>query len=148
MIAVETDPQLVEGLRERWRSHPEQFSNAEIVAGDILTIDLATLAPGQNIRVYGNLPYYITSPILRRLFDIADRILSIHIVIQLEVAQRIVAGPGFARLRLSFGGLPVLHAPANCFQNSGRRFSPASPGYFGARADDSSGRTRRAGYRE
>ena len=44
--------------------------------------------------MYGNLPYYITSPILHRLFDIADRILSIHIVIQLEVAQRIAAVPG------------------------------------------------------
>lgn len=94
VIAVETDPQLVEGLRERVRFDSQTFPDAEIVAGDILAIDLAKLAPGRNVRVYGNLPYYITSPILHRLFAIADRILSVHIVIQLEVAQRIVAGPG------------------------------------------------------
>jgi 16S rRNA (adenine1518-N6/adenine1519-N6)-dimethyltransferase len=94
VIAVETDPQLVEGLRERVRIDSQTFPHAEIVAGDILVTDLAKLAPGRNVRVYGNLPYYITSPILHRLFAIADRILSIHIVIQLEVAQRIVAGPG------------------------------------------------------
>jgi len=45
-------------------------------------------------RVYGNLPYYITSPILAHLFGFAAQIESIHIVIQLEVAQRIVATPG------------------------------------------------------
>ena len=44
--------------------------------------------------MYGNLPYYITSPILHRLFDLAGRSTSIHIVIQLEVAQRIVSPPG------------------------------------------------------
>jgi 16S rRNA (adenine1518-N6/adenine1519-N6)-dimethyltransferase len=94
VIGIETDPLLVEGLRKRMRVQSEQFSNTEIVPGDILTTDLAKVAPGQTVRVYGNLPYYITSPILHRLFAIADRILSIHIVIQLEVAQRIAAGPG------------------------------------------------------
>jgi len=44
-------------------------------------------------RVYGNLPYYITSPILSHLFRFADHIDSIHIVTQLEVAQRIAARP-------------------------------------------------------
>ena len=57
--------------------------------------DLAKIAGGEKFRVYGNLPYYITSPILHRLFGIADRIASsIHIVIQYEVAARIVARPG------------------------------------------------------
>lgn len=45
-------------------------------------------------RVYGNLPYYITSPILSHLFSFAEQIDSIHIVIQWEVAERIVATPG------------------------------------------------------
>jgi 16S rRNA (adenine1518-N6/adenine1519-N6)-dimethyltransferase len=44
--------------------------------------------------VYGNLPYYITSPILHHLFGFIDRIESIHIVIQTEVAERIVSPPG------------------------------------------------------
>ncbi len=52
------------------------------------------MAGGERFRVYGNLPYYITSPILHRLFNYADQLDSIHIVIQLEVAERIVAQPG------------------------------------------------------
>jgi 16S rRNA (adenine1518-N6/adenine1519-N6)-dimethyltransferase len=48
----------------------------------------------QRFRVYGNLPYYITSPILRHLFTYADQIDSIHVVVQLEVAERIAARPG------------------------------------------------------
>lgn len=48
----------------------------------------------KHFRIYGNLPYYITSPILAHLFRFAAQIESIHIVIQLEVAQRIAATPG------------------------------------------------------
>jgi 16S rRNA (adenine1518-N6/adenine1519-N6)-dimethyltransferase len=48
----------------------------------------------ESFRVYGNLPYYITSPILSHLFRFVDQIDSIHIVIQLEVAERIAATPG------------------------------------------------------
>ncbi|HLW80971.1 MAG TPA: rRNA adenine dimethyltransferase family protein [Candidatus Acidoferrales bacterium] len=48
----------------------------------------------EHFRVYGNLPYYITSPILTHLFRFAAQIESIHIVIQWEVARRIVATPG------------------------------------------------------
>jgi 16S rRNA (adenine1518-N6/adenine1519-N6)-dimethyltransferase len=90
VIAVEADARLAEGLRER---AAREWPNVEIVAGDVLELDLAALAGGK-FCVYGNLPYYITSPILHRLFDWADRIASIHIVIQLEVAERIVAPPG------------------------------------------------------
>lgn len=90
VIAVEADPRLAEGLRER---AAREWANVEVVLGDVLEQDLAELTDGK-FRVYGNLPYYITSPILHRLFDCADRIESIHIVIQLEVAERIVAPPG------------------------------------------------------
>lgn len=90
VIAVEADARLAEGLRER---AAQDWTNVEVVTGDILEQDLAKLTDGQ-FRVYGNLPYYITSPILHRLFDCAGRIRSIHIVTQLEVAERIVAPPG------------------------------------------------------
>jgi 16S rRNA (adenine1518-N6/adenine1519-N6)-dimethyltransferase len=46
------------------------------------------------VRIYGNLPYYITSPILHHLFEFASIIDEIHIVIQREVAERIAARPG------------------------------------------------------
>jgi 16S rRNA (adenine1518-N6/adenine1519-N6)-dimethyltransferase len=90
VVAVEADARLAEGLRER---AAREWPNVEIVTADVLGVDLAKLTGGK-FRVYGNLPYYITSPILHRLFACADRIDSIHIVIQLEVAERIVAPPG------------------------------------------------------
>ena len=90
VIAIETDPRLAQELRRRAASWP----NVEIVEADVLTVDFAALTGGSHFRVYGNLPYYITSPILHHLFEYADQIDSIHIVIQLEVAARIVANPG------------------------------------------------------
>ena len=94
VIAIEGDPKLAEDLRERIESSAADWASVTAASGDVLEQDFATLAGGERFRVYGNLPYYITSPILHRLFDYADQIDSIHIVIQLEVAQRIVAQPG------------------------------------------------------
>ena len=65
-----------------------------VVSADILDTDLAALAGGRRVRVYGNLPYYITSPILHHLFASAELIDEIHVVIQQEVALRLVAQPG------------------------------------------------------
>ena len=89
VIAIETDAGLVEKLRASAAGWP----NVEIVHGDVLALDLSQLA-GNRFRVYGNLPYYITSPILHHLFRSAERIDSIHAVVQFEVAARIVARPG------------------------------------------------------
>jgi 16S rRNA (adenine1518-N6/adenine1519-N6)-dimethyltransferase len=89
VIAIEADPQLAGQLR----NNAAEWGNVEVVEGDVLRLDLEKLAGG-DFRVYGNLPYYITSPILHQLFAYTDRLLSIHVVIQLEVAERIVAAPG------------------------------------------------------
>jgi 16S rRNA (adenine1518-N6/adenine1519-N6)-dimethyltransferase len=88
--AIEIDPAFLPGLRHL----AKQFSNLTVVPGDILEADLASIASGRRIRVYGNLPYYITSPILHRLFHFADLIDEIHVVIQNEVALRLAAQPG------------------------------------------------------
>ncbi|MGH9572783.1 MAG: 16S rRNA (adenine(1518)-N(6)/adenine(1519)-N(6))-dimethyltransferase RsmA [Candidatus Acidiferrales bacterium] len=99
-IAVETDPLLAENLRAQISARPAEWPNVEIAEGDVLSLDLLALARNaglsetEKFRVYGNLPYYITSPILHHLFQCADRIASIHVVIQLEVAQRVAAKPG------------------------------------------------------
>jgi 16S rRNA (adenine1518-N6/adenine1519-N6)-dimethyltransferase len=90
VIAVEVDRKLAARLRDV----VSNFGNVEIVEGDVLALDLGKLVQAENFSVYGNLPYYITSPILRRLFDYADRVGAIHVVVQLEVARRIVAPPG------------------------------------------------------
>ena len=99
VIAVETDASLAYRLRARAAAWP----NVEIVHADILSLDLGAVA-GERFRAYGNLPYYITSPILHHLFHFAGKIESIHVVIQLEAAARIVARPG----RRDYGYLSTL----------------------------------------
>jgi 16S rRNA (adenine1518-N6/adenine1519-N6)-dimethyltransferase len=90
LIAIELDPRLLPRLREQTAALP----NVTVVAGDILTLDLAQLAAYERFRVYGNLPYYITSPIVHRLLEHAGLLDSALLVVQLEVAARIAARPG------------------------------------------------------
>jgi 16S rRNA (adenine1518-N6/adenine1519-N6)-dimethyltransferase len=88
--AIELDPALIAGLRRL----AQKFPNLSVAPGDILEADLAAIACGHRVCVYGNLPYYITSPILHHLFVFADLIDEIHVVIQTEVAARLAAQPG------------------------------------------------------
>jgi 16S rRNA (adenine1518-N6/adenine1519-N6)-dimethyltransferase len=99
LVAIELDERLVEKLRRATAA----LENVEVVAGDVLALDLERLG-GPQFKVYGNLPYYITSPILHRLFEAAEWIEEIAVVIQLEVADRLAARPG----RRAYGYLSVL----------------------------------------
>src|SRR6266567_2388583 len=87
--AIEIDPAFLPGLRHL----AKQFPSLTVIPGDILEADIAAIAAGRRLRIYGNLPYYITSPILHHLFTFADFIDEIHIVIQSEVARRLAAQP-------------------------------------------------------
>ena len=120
VFAIELDPQLAGRLRKNVAPH----GNVEVIQGDVLAVDFANIAAGQKISVYGSLPYYITSPILHRLFQHVDRIEAIHIVIQYEVAARIVATPGHR----DFGYLSVASqwfaTPEMRFQIPPGAFSP------------------------
>ena len=100
VFAIELDRQLAARLREI----AAPYKNVEVVESDVMAVDFAALTNGARFSVYGNLPYYITSPILHRLFEHADQIAAIHIVIQFEVAARIVASPG----RRDYGYLSVV----------------------------------------
>ena len=90
VYAIELDPRLA----ERLRALAEQFPNLMVISSDILATDLSSIAAGRRIRLYGNLPYYITSPILHHFFEFAVLIDEIHVVIQAEVAFRLAARPG------------------------------------------------------
>ncbi len=99
-VAIELDPKLAPQLRARAAAWP----NVEVVEADILKSPLDTIfADSSPWHVYGNLPYYITSPILHLLFAFADRISSAHVVMQLEVAERVVSKPS----RRDYGYLSV-----------------------------------------
>ncbi len=88
--AIELDAHLAATLKKLARRSP----NVEVVSADILKSDIAKIAAGKRVRIYGNLPYYITSPILHHLFASAEPIDEIHIVVQHEVALRLAAQPG------------------------------------------------------
>ncbi|TAM75854.1 ribosomal RNA small subunit methyltransferase A [bacterium] len=102
VTAVEIDRGLVSILRER-----EDLSAAEIVESDILTYDLRAFAGrAQHWAACGNLPYYITTPILFALLECEPQPARIVAMIQREVADRLTAGPGSA----AYGALSVVVA--------------------------------------
>src|SRR5260370_22843522 len=89
VYAIEVDAQLASRLQRLTK----RFPNLTVIPGDVLEIDIAQLAAGRKLRIYGNLPYYITSPIFHHLFAIAELIEEIHVVILLDVALRLAASP-------------------------------------------------------
>ena len=93
LIAIEVDPALAAELCFRFREEPQ----VEVVEADVLDVDFAALVQqGESADVVGNLPYYITSPILLRLFAAgASGLLARAVVMmQREVAERLSAAPG------------------------------------------------------
>jgi 16S rRNA (adenine1518-N6/adenine1519-N6)-dimethyltransferase len=101
LVAIEVDRDLIAGLT------PNLPANASIVSGDVLDCDLHAALPGDTpIRVAGNLPYNISSPILFRLLDLQSRrpVHDATLMLQREVADRLVAKPGTAE----YGVLSVL----------------------------------------
>jgi 16S rRNA (adenine1518-N6/adenine1519-N6)-dimethyltransferase len=101
VVAIEIDAGLVRALRAE-RLLPE---NVELLHADALTVDLAGLAGGP-ARVVGNLPYSAASPLLRRLLDLRGQLRGWSVMLQREVAARVVAGEGTR----DYGSLAVLHA--------------------------------------
>ena len=79
-------------LAARWR----QRNGVTVVESDVLKVDFKALADraGQPLRVVGNLPYNISTPILFHLLAVADRVRDQHFMLQKEVVARMAAGPG------------------------------------------------------
>jgi 16S rRNA (adenine1518-N6/adenine1519-N6)-dimethyltransferase len=94
LIAVELDPSMAATLRRD--SIDWAGASVEIICQDILSLDLTHLAAqrGLRLQVVGNLPYYISSPILTHLFSHSGVIDRAVLMAQREVAERIVAPPG------------------------------------------------------
>ena len=102
LVAIEIDRDLIAALT------PQLPPNASIVSGDVLEIDLYHALPPDDrpIRIVGNLPYNISSPILFRVLDLESQrpVSDATLMLQREVADRILAKPGTAE----FGVLSVL----------------------------------------
>lgn len=104
VIAIEIDKALLPVLKYTLAHH----NNVEIINEDILKVDLNKIireeaVEKQNVKIMGNLPYYITTPIITQLLEKGTRAASITIMMQKEVAERIVSPPG----KKSFGALSV-----------------------------------------
>jgi len=87
VIAIELDAKLYERLRETLSA----YDNIEVVHSDALQYPYETL---DAFKVVANIPYYITTPIIFKLFEHRNRLTSITVTVQREVARRIAAGPG------------------------------------------------------
>jgi 16S rRNA (adenine1518-N6/adenine1519-N6)-dimethyltransferase len=97
--AVEIDRDLAAILIEKYAR-----SGLRIHIGDALTFDYASL--GEPLRIVGNLPYNISSPLLFRFSDCAERLTDVHVMLQKEVVDRMIAVPGssqYGRLSVMLG---------------------------------------------
>jgi 16S rRNA (adenine1518-N6/adenine1519-N6)-dimethyltransferase len=91
VIAIEKDERLIPGLREMLPP------NVEVIHGDILRADLGEIARGAGVpslRLVGNIPYSISSPLLFWILDERELLSDCVFLLQKEVAERVTAGPG------------------------------------------------------
>ena len=91
LTVVDVDPRSAAAMREMFPG-----GDVEVVEGDILEMDLGALAArrGRKLRVAGNIPYNITSPILFHVIDNRSHVEDMTLMVQKEVARRMAAGPG------------------------------------------------------
>lgn len=122
VVAVELDDRLIALLQEQFANQPQ----IQIVHGDILELPPDGLLQGPTVdglvpyKVVANLPYYITSAVLRHLLEAAHQPTRIVVLVQKEVAERICAQPGDLSLlavSIQYYAVPTLvhHVPASVF---------------------------------
>ena len=121
LIALELDRSLAAELSFRYRDQP----TITVLEVDVLKTDLSSLiGPGQTVDVIGNLPYYITSDILLKLFANAGIVGRAVLMMQREVADRVSAAPGVRDYGL-LSATTQLHAEVeNLFTLPPSAFSP------------------------
>ncbi len=110
-------------LAERLAIQPEFIGKLKITQADALQFDFSLLASKENqLRVFGNLPYNISTPLMFHLFEYADKIKDMHFMLQKEVVNRLCAGPNckaYGRLTVMAQYyckvIPVLEVPPSSF---------------------------------
>ncbi len=88
--AVELDRDLVDYLNKKFAGHEK----LHIHSGDAMKFDFRSLSTGERMRIIGNLPYNVSTPLLFHLFDQSDCIRDMHFMLQKEVVDRLCAEPG------------------------------------------------------
>ncbi|HEX7387409.1 MAG TPA: 16S rRNA (adenine(1518)-N(6)/adenine(1519)-N(6))-dimethyltransferase RsmA [Castellaniella sp.] len=120
LVAVELDRDLAARLRNQW-----PLERLEIVEADALKVDFGALGAGhQPLRVVGNLPYNISTPLLFHLMHWSDQIRDQHFMLQREVIDRMVAQPGdgnYGRLSVM---LQVRYRMSHLFDVPPQAFDP------------------------
>lgn len=116
VVAVELDENLLPALAQVLQPHP----NVEVIQGDILQSQISNLHLPPNYKVVANIPYYITSALLRQLLEAEARPGLMVLTVQKEVAERICAQPGAMSLlavSVQFYARPhiVARIPAGAF---------------------------------
>jgi 16S rRNA (adenine1518-N6/adenine1519-N6)-dimethyltransferase len=150
VAAIELDAALAKALGERVAIQP----SIQVIQADILSVEIPEICRNNSARecfVFGNLPYYITSPILHRLIDSRASIREMALLMQREVADRICAGPSsrdygylsvliqlFSRPRVLFNVPPGAFSPPPKVQSALVEFgmTPRFPAW--SRAEESS----------
>ena len=120
LTAIEIDRDLAQRLRQQFT--PSQLT---LLEGDALKFDWGAFAKDAELRLVGNLPYNISTPLLFRLAEIAENVRDQHFMLQKEVVDRIVAPPGSK----TYGRLSVMlqyrYRLAKLFDVPRGAFSPA-----------------------
>lgn len=119
LTAIELDAELITPLQSAAASHGE----LTVIHADVLDVDLTALAAGRKLRLVGNLPYYVSSPILFHCLDHADAVTDMLFMLQKEVVERMAAAPGgkvYGRLsvmlQLACKVEPLLRVPPGAFR--------------------------------
>ncbi len=119
LTAIELDADLIPRLREAAASRGQ----LDIIRRDVLKTDFDALAGHGKLRIVGNLPYYISSPILFHCLQYADVISDMHFMLQKEVVARMAAAPGsktYGRLsvmlQLACRVTPLFDVPPDAFR--------------------------------
>jgi 16S rRNA (adenine1518-N6/adenine1519-N6)-dimethyltransferase len=116
--------ELDKDLAERLTQNPFLGPKLTVHQGDAMKFDFSSLIrETEKLKVFGNLPYNVSTPLLFHLFEFVDNIEHMHFMLQKEVVKRMVAGPGtkaFGRLSVMTQyychAMPVIEVPPECFK--------------------------------
>ncbi len=140
--AIEIDRDLAARIGQQYKDSP----SVTVHEADALTFDFSTL--GERLRIVGNLPYNISTPLLFHLLKFRERILDMHFMLQKEVVDRMAAGPGsktYGRLSVMLGCHLNIESlfevdksafdPPPAVMSAVVRLDPLAPGCFDIRDD-------------